>query len=250
MVRKMTDIDVVQNYFSIAVDLLNTAARESAADIRRAGEAVADALQADKDFLLFGSGHSALIARDAAGRAGGLMAALAIEDLADGDAERIEGVAKVILGRYVLREGSVIVIISNSGINPVTVEMATLAKNAGLKVIAITSISHSQRVPSRHSSGKKLYELADIAIDTHAIPGDAAIELPGTNIRVGATSTLLGSAIIQAVTVHAANTLVERGFTPPVFISANVVEGDAHNRALLERYKGRLVRYQLSLVVP
>jgi uncharacterized phosphosugar-binding protein len=242
--------DYVDQYFTLAVERLQTLARESGDAIHRAAQAIADAIANDHDFLLFGSGHSALIARDAAGRAGGLVPALQIEDVADGDGERLEGMAKVILGHYQLRAGSVIVIISNSGINPSPVEMAIMAKAAGLTVIVITSLAHSQAVQSRHSSGKKLYEVADIVLDTHGVPGDAALELPGTPARSGALSTLLGSAIIQALTVQAAALLAERGIEPPVLISANVPGGDAHNRALVERYWPRLVKHQISSYTP
>ena len=242
--------DYVEQYFSTALDLLQTLARESAPAMRRAASAIADAIAADKDLLLFGSGHSALIARDAAGRAGGLMPALQIEDVADGDAERLEGMAKVILGRYDLRPGSVIVVISNSGINAVPIEMALLAKDAGLTVVCITSLAHSRSVTSRHSSGQKLYEVADIVIDTCNIPGDTALDLPGGELRSGAMSTLLGSAIIQAVTTQAAALLAERGIEPPVLISANIPGGDAHNRALVERYWQRLTRHQISSYTP
>ncbi len=242
--------DYVEQYISAAILLLQTLARDSAPAIHRAAQAVADAIANDRDFLLFGSGHSSLIARDAAGRAGGLMPALQIEDVADGDGERLEGMAKVILGRYELRAGSVLVVISNSGINAVPIEMALLAKDAGLTVVAITSLAHSQSVNSRHSSGQKLYQVADIVIDTHNIPGDAALELPGGTLKSGAMSTLLGSAIIQALTVQAAALLSERGIQPPVLISANVPGGDEHNRALVEHYWPRLVKHQISSYAP
>jgi len=242
--------DYIAQYFAVALERLQTLARDSSADILRAAQAVAEAIASDRDFLLYGSGHSALIAHDAAGRAGGLIPALHIEDAAEGDAERLEGMAKVILGRYELRPGSVIVIVSNSGINAVPIEMAMLCKAAGLTVIAITSLAHSQSVPARHASGRKLYELADIVIDTHAVPGDAAVELPGSSIRSGATSTLLGSAIIQALTVQAAALLAERGISPPVFVSANLPQGDAHNREQLARYWPRLVRHPISSYAP
>jgi uncharacterized phosphosugar-binding protein len=158
-------------------------------------------------------------------------------------------VAKVILGHYGL-QSDVIILISNSGINPMPVEMALLAKPAGLTVIAITSLAHSQSVNSRHSSGHRLYELADIVIDTHGVVGDAAVELPGGRVKSGATSTVVGSAIIQAIAVQAAALLAERGIEPPVFVSANVPGGDAHNRALIARFRSRLARFEISSYTP
>jgi uncharacterized phosphosugar-binding protein len=135
-------------------------------------------------------------------------------------------------------------VISNSGINAVPVEVALLSKEAGLTVIALTSMAHSRTVASRHSSGRKLYEVADIVIDTHGFPGDAAVALPGGKLRSGATSTVVGAAIIEAITVQAAALLDARGVAPPVLVSANVPEGDAHNLALYERYRPRLIRYE------
>ena len=93
-------------------------------------------------------------------------------------------------------------------------------------------------------------EVADIVIDTCNIPGDTALDLPGGELRSGAMSTLLGSAIIQAVTTQAAALLAERGIEPPVLISANIPGGDAHNRALVERYWQRLTRHQISSYTP
>lgn len=242
--------DFVEIYLNNVIDLLSTLQRESRAAIQQAAAAVAATVAEGGLFLLYGSGHSALIAKDAAYRAGGLAPALAIEDIADGDAERVEGLARYILARYDLRPNGVIAIISNSGINPVPIEMALIARASGLKVIAITSLTHSRAVPSRHSSGRKLYEVADIVIDTHGVPGDATTELPGSAYRSGATSTIAGSAIVQAIAVGAAALLAERGSEPPVWVSANLPDGDAHNRALLERYRPQLVRHAMAQLPP
>jgi uncharacterized phosphosugar-binding protein len=242
----MSKANFAEQYFTSVTELLQQVYRESGPAILKAAEATAKAIEHDGMFLLFGSGHSALIARDAAYRAGGLAAALAIEDVAEGDAERLEGLAKFIAARYELRRGSVMAVISNSGINPVPIEMAMLARETGLTVIAITSLTHSKAVASRHSSGKKLYEVADIVIDTHSAPGDAAIQLPGSPLKSGATSTVVGSAVLQAITVQTAALLIERGHEPPVWISANLPNGDTHNDKLLEKYGPRLVRYQMA----
>jgi uncharacterized phosphosugar-binding protein len=241
--------DYVQHYFSTVIDLLAVLGRESGAQIAQAAELVAEAIQNDHDFLLFGSGHSTLIAQDAAGRAGGLVPALALRDISDGEAERIEGIAEIILGYYKLIPGSVIIIISNSGINAVPVEMAELCKGAGLTVIAVTSVAHSKSVPARHSSGKKLYALADLVIDTHGVIGDAAIELPGSALKSGAVSTILGSAIVQAITVQAVVLLMEAGIEPPVWISANLPDTGDHNRDLVVRYRPRQARYDRPIPI-
>jgi len=236
----------VENYLANAIGLLQAIARESGTAIHQAAEAVADAIQGGGLFALFGSGHSALVAKDAAYRAGGLAPVLAVDDIAEGDAERVEGVAKYIIARYELRPGSVLAVISNSGINPVPIEMALIGKAGGLKVIAITSLAHGASMPSRHSSSKKLADVADIVIDTHGAPGDASVTIPGSIYKTGATSTIAGAAIVQAITVQAAGLLAERGVEPPLWVSANLPEGDAHNNALLERYRPYLARYQMA----
>lgn len=239
-------VNFVENYLANVITVIQAIVRDSQPAIHEAAEAVATALQNGGMFILFGSGHSALVAKDAAYRAGGLAPAMAIDDIADGDAERLEGLAKFIIGRYDPRPESVLVVISNSGINPVPIEMAMLAKAAGLKVIAITSLSHSHSVASRHSSGKKLFEVADIVIDTHGTPGDASVELPDSLYKTGATSTIAGSAILQAITVQTAALLSERGIEPPLWVSANVEGGSEHNAALLEQYRPHMARYQMA----
>jgi uncharacterized phosphosugar-binding protein len=238
----------IEKYFSFVTERMNLVVRESGASIAQAAEAVASTIQKDGMFYLFGSGHSALTARDAAYRAGGLASALLIDDIAEGDAERLEGLAQYILARYDLHAGSAIAVISNSGINPTPIEVAMLTKQLGLTVIVITSLSHSQSVASRHSSGKKLYEVGDIVIDTHGVPGDAAIQLPNSQIKSGALSTVIGAAIVQAITVQTAAFLSQRGIKPPIWISANLPGGDENNNALQEKYRSRMARYQMALL--
>lgn len=238
----------ISEYLQFCTELFGKLERESGASIMQASELIADAIQQDGEWLLFGSGHSALVAHEAAGRAGGLAPAVSIEDVADGDAERLEGMAHLILGRYDLRPGSVLTVISHSGINAVPVEAAMIGRAAGMKVIVITAVSHSKSVPARHSSGKKLYELGDVVIDTQGVIGDAAIELPD-GLRSGATSTVVGTAIIQALTLQTAGILAERGVPPPVVISSNIPGGDEHNQQLMARYRPRMVRYQVPVLV-
>jgi uncharacterized phosphosugar-binding protein len=232
----------IERYFDICIGQLAAIRDHSVESIDAAARAVADAIQNDKGYYLFGSGHSGLAAREAFWRAGGLAAAVPIRDPLEGDGERLPGYAIKLLAHYEPQPGGVIVIISNSGVNPLPIEMALECKARGLTVIAVTCLSHANGVVSRHASARKLHEVADIVIDTQGFPGDAVLEVPSVPGRVGATSTILGAAIVNAITVAAAGHLADRGITPPVLVSSNLPKGDSHNAGLAARYRGRLAR--------
>lgn len=239
--------DMISAYYQHATTQLQRIVQHESEAIHQTADAIATALMNDLDFLTFGSGHSELVAKEAMWRAGGLAPALAIHDHTGGDAERFEGMAAVILGHYVLRQGSVLVVISNSGINPVPIEAAMLGNDNGLTTVAITSVEHSKNTPTRHSSGNRLLDVVDIVIDTHTPIGDIALTLPDSSYQVGATSTFAGIFIMQSIIASTAAKVQERGGTPPVLLSANVVNGDEHNTTLKNKYLPRLVRYAVDM---
>lgn len=239
---------LIEGYFDTCLEQLSTVLDDSRDGIDLAAEAVAEAIMDGGGLYLFGSGHSALIAREAFWRAGGLAPALPIPDPMAGDAERLPGFGRTVLAHYDLQPGSVMIVISNSGINPMPVEIALASKEQDLKVVGVTSLTHSRDVTSRAPSGQKLFQIADIVIDTHGVRGDAALEVTGLDVKVGATSTVVGAAIIEAITARAAEVMAEKGFEPPVIKSSNTPGGDKHNRKLSERYRNFLVRYQVPTV--
>ena len=136
-----------------------------------------------------------------------------------------------------MTESDVLVISSNSGRNSVPIELASFAQHKGAKVIVITNLAHSKSVSSRHSSGLKLYQLGDVVLDNFGEIGDAAVHLEGLITPIGPTSTVIGTAILQAVCVEATAQLLAQGIVPEVFASSNSDQGGAHNEALLEAYK-------------
>ncbi|MGW0657083.1 sugar isomerase domain-containing protein, partial [Streptomyces umbrinus] len=141
-----------------------------------------------------------------------------------------------------IRDGEVVVVVSNSGINAVPVEFALGARALGATVVAVTSRAHSMGAESRHVEGRRLLDVADIVIDTHGRPGDAVVPLG--DLTVGALSTVVGAAIVNALTCRAAELLVElHGQKPPLIVSQNT-GGDAerHNSALLEKVRDRCPR--------
>lgn len=217
--------------------------------IEHAARIVADAVAGDGILYTFGTGHSHVVAEDVAYRAGGLAPVDAIleasltghEKVRQSEfMERVEGMARVIFGYYGVSSRDALVVISNSGRNAAPIEMAELAKEHGVPVVAITSLAHSQGTASRHSSGKKLYQLADVVIDNLCPKGDAMVSLKGLPVPVGAGSGVAGMFILHTIIVQAIQDLQERGLKPPVFMSGNLDGADEFNKALLERYRGRV----------
>src|SRR6202044_2391569 len=111
----------------------------------------------------------------------------------------VEGYGKAILRSHQLDPADTMVLFSHSGVNAVILDIARSAKETGMKVISVTSVQHSSASPSRHSSGGKLYEVADIIIDTHASLADASIRIDGLQEPVGPSSTSITIAIAHAI---------------------------------------------------
>ena len=133
-----------------------------------------------------------------------------------------------------------ILIHSVSGRNAVTVDMAKAAKEKGLMVIVLTNLRMAEAVLSRHPSGKKLHDFADILIDNHGDYGDAAVRLEGFSQKVAPTSTVAGAAILNAVIARACELLLQEGVMPPVFMSGNLEGGDEHNRSVIGEHRGNI----------
>jgi uncharacterized phosphosugar-binding protein len=148
--------------------------------------------------------------------------------------ENTEGLGRVILTNFALDPDlDVMLVISAGGTNAVPVEIALESKALGLAVIAVTSVEHSRASTSRHSSGQRLFEVADLVLDTCTPPGDAAIDIPGLDTPVGPLTSVANITIINMLKVAVAERLVAAGTHPPVITSA-VVAGEERSRALFD----------------
>jgi uncharacterized phosphosugar-binding protein len=136
---------------------------------------------------------------------------------------------KAILRSHQLDRADTMILFSHSGVNAVILDIALGAREAGLSVIGVTSLPHSSASPARHSSGKKLFEVADIVIDTGALLGDASIRIEGLDAPVGATSTSVTIAIAQAIVATTAEKLVQRGVRPMVMVNPNTADNASAN---------------------
>lgn len=227
-------------YQASVLEVLETIRKTQGEPIRRAASLCAEVVADGEIIYLLGSGHSLLPAMEAYHRAGGLAPVDVIFDPTFGKAERLPGYAEILLDRYPVKRNGIIIIISNSGRNALPVEMALLAHERGLRTVGITSLAHSTREASRHPSGKRLYEIADVVIDNCGVFGDAILDLPGVPGNVCPTSGVAGAFIVQSLIAETVALLQERGIVPPVLISANITGGDEHNRQVEERYAGRI----------
>ncbi len=239
----MSAPDRIREYFQQVTTQLEAVLEGQRDVLHQAAETWAAAIAADRMIYVFGSGHSRLIAGELYWRAGGLASVMVLDDPTEGAAERLEGYAAAITDPYDFGEGDVLIVISNSGINAVPIEVAREGKARGATVQAITALEHSLKAASRHSSGRRLFEIADQVLDTQGPYGDAAIAVSGREWRVAATSTVVSVTILEAIVAQTAELLVERGVEPPVLVSSNVPEGDAHNEQLGRRYWRRLARF-------
>lgn len=217
--------------------------------ICQAGNAIATAIKENKMIHVFGTGHSHMIALEVFYRAGGLVSVNPILDeglmLHAGAAkstelERLDGYAEILFREHDCQPGDVMIIASNSGRNTVSVEMALETKKHNLTVIVITSLNHSKVTESRHSSGLRLHEVADIVVDNQGCLGDASVTPTGKEYKVAPTSTVLGAAIINAMVAEAIELVIQAGGEPDVFMSSNVDGGDAKNNEFISKYKSRI----------
>lgn len=250
----LTTTPYASKLFSIAIDTITLVSKQEAEKIDAAASMLAKSISSGGMLHIFGAGHSHLFAEEMSCRAGGLVAANPILDIGYtlmggppsliSKYERLEGFVTSVLGRYKLRTGEVLIVMSQSGRNPGPVEAALYAMEKGLQVIAITSVGQSREQASRHSSGKRLFEIADLVIDNHVPTGDAAVELKEGLPKVSPISTIIGAAILQSLVAEVAGRMLQMGEVAPVWMSSNVDGGDEHNELMASRYQSLVKSFQ------
>ncbi|WP_296698380.1 SIS domain-containing protein [Algoriphagus sp.] len=236
---------LTQSYYLVLQKKLNLALGQEG-KIQLAAKWIAESLQNQGWIYAIGTGHSHILAEEIFYRAGGFARVrpifapklmLHIDATGSTEAERQEGLAKKYLGNYSLSNKDIFILASNSGRNPVPIDLALEASKAGAKTICITNISHSKSVNSRHSSEKKLFEVCELAFDNFGEIGDASITLEGFNSKMGATSTIIGSAILNTIMLEAASIIINSGHNPEIFHSSNTDLGEKHNIGIIKKYK-------------
>lgn len=242
---------LANQYINEIKKLLDQIIVEDNQEIKAAAEMLADAIEGDGRIFAWGSTHSSITMQDIYVRAGGLMVINAIfipglEALQTNPfgitskIERLQGYAEIALDYAPIRKGDVLILVSVSGRNAVPIEMAKVAKERGIKVIAVTGYEYSKSVTPRHPDGKNMYAYADIVLDNKAKPGDAILEADGCPAKFCPISGITSIAVLQCLVAETVEILLSRGLTPPIFMAQNLDGGEEFNNKMFEKYRNKI----------
>lgn len=224
-------------YFEKCRGLLDTVVAQQPL-IQRAADWFAASILAGRMVHCFGSGHSRIMVEEMWPRYGSFPGFNPIVELsltfhnlvvgANGQRqamflENVPGLAERILRNFDLSDKDSALVISSSGCNVVSIEMAECFQKRGIKTVVIISKRHSEATATRHAGGKKLQDFADIVLDTGAPPGDAMVKIEGLDTPVSPGSTIGGCMLVNAIKAEVAERLTRAGAPPKVLSGAAVV---------------------------
>jgi uncharacterized phosphosugar-binding protein len=235
-------------YFEKAFEVLEQI-RLDTSPLQEVAKVFAEAIMQDKLIYTFGTGHSSILAAEGLYRAGGLACVSAILEpsttselgmIAGSAFERLQGQAALILDRYPITSGDVLVVYSNSGANALPVEMAQEAKARGLITVAVISKDYARVAPVTSKTGQTLADVADYVLDNHVPPGDAVVPFYNNTLRAGALSNVAGAFIWNALIAETVTVLEEQSLQAPVYISSNMPNSKKNNETLVKKYRHRI----------
>lgn len=247
-------------YLDASLKIINRIRETQMDAIEQAADICAATIAGGGLVHLFGTGHSRIMVEEMFPRHGSYPGYHPIVELsltyhnavvgANGQRqamflEHVEGLAPVILRNFIVAEPDSFLIFSNSGVNEVVIDMALEAKRLGCPLIAVTSLAHCRGSPPRHSSGRRLPDVADVVIDNCTPGGDALVSVDGLDDPVGPGSTIGGAAVANAIKVRVAEKLVEMGQPPLVLTSSFFLGAEKTARRfdqVYDEYRSRVQR--------
>lgn len=235
----------MHQYFKNIQQLLDKVGQEEQR-LKEVAEMTANKIENGGIIQLFGAGHSFLLAEELFYRAGGLVPvkAIYIEPfmLAAGPVissrnERTEGIVSAHRHLYDIRPEDVVIIISTSGRNAAPIEMAFEAKERGAFVISLQSLCYTEQ-ESTHSSGMRLEQIVDVVFNTSVPIGDGILQ--SGDYQYGASSTVVGAALLNAFVSMIIEQLLAVQQEAPVFVSNNVNQATSKNDQYCKRFANRI----------
>ena len=243
------DMQPALDYLNAAQAIIERIRDTQLPAIEVAAQICSDSIAAGGLVHLFGTGHSRIPVEEIFPRHGSFPGFHPIVELsltyhnqvvgANGQRqamflEKLEGFGEVILRNFVFGPHDSFMIFSNSGVNGVVVDVALGAKQRGMPVIAVVSLEHCLASQPKHSSGKRLPDIADVTIDNCTPAGDALVQVPGLEYPVGPGSTIGFAAIVNAIKCLVAAELTQRG-QPPLVLTSSVLIGSEASAKLFDR---------------
>ncbi|HMR92065.1 MAG TPA: sugar isomerase domain-containing protein [Chitinophagaceae bacterium] len=224
-------------------------------NIREAAKLMADSIECGRWVHTFGCGHATIPVEEMYPRIGGFVGFHPMIELPlsfftriTGEMgvhqfvflERVEGYGVEIMKGYNFDQRDTMWLFSHSGINNVNIDIALESKKKGMKVVVFGSAAEAKGKQTRHSSGKTIFDIADIVVDSCAPIGDAAVPLKNHQDKVGPVSTMAFVTCVWMTVTTVAEILADRGVKLFIHPSHNV-PGDTTAK---ERLEGALAEYK------
>lgn len=240
--------DVLAQYLAAVRAALGAIEATQLDAIRAAASRFARSILAGRLVHVFGTGHSRMAVEEMFPRYGSFPGFHPIVELsmtfhnpvvgANGQRqamflENVQGFGPVLWRNFVTSPDDCLLAVSTSGCNAVTIDVAVEAKRLGMFVVALTSVAHAGASDSRHESGRKLFEVADLVLDQKAPAGDSAVRVAGLETPVSPVSSVTGCTMINLMKAEVARLLTEAG-QPPKVLTAACHLGAERARALFE----------------
>lgn len=226
--------DVMKQYLNSVRHALDAIESDEMGTIASAARRFAQTILRGRLVHIFGTGHSRMAVEEMFPRYGSFPGFHPIVELsmtfhnpvvgANGQRqamflENVQGFGPVLWRNFVTNPDDCLLAISTSGCNAVTIDVALEAKRRGMFVVALTSRAHSDASTSRHESGQKLQDVADLTLDQHAPRGDSAVWIEGLETPVAPISSVTGCTVINLIKAEVARLLTEAG-QPPLVLTA------------------------------
>jgi uncharacterized phosphosugar-binding protein len=256
--KKIHTMSLAKQWLSNARDIMSRIEDTQMDNIQKAAEVMADSIASGRWVHTFGCGHATLPIEEMYPRIGGFVGFHPMIELPltfftriTGEMgvhqfvflERVEGYGVEIMKGYNFDPKDTMWLFSHSGINNVNIDVALEARKKGMKVVVFGSAAEAAGKKTRHSSGKTIFDLADIVVDTCAPIGDASVPLKNHQDKIGPVSTMAFVTCVWMTVTTVAEILADRGVKLFIHPSHNV-PGDTTAKVRLEEalseYKKRI----------
>jgi uncharacterized phosphosugar-binding protein len=238
---------IKERFFQQLKELILRIEHEQSSNMDAAADAITEAIANGNCIHIYDTGH--MLDSELINRAGGmsnfkpLRVKFEIENPVrnrpeDATKDRnIEGFIKYALRTSNLQPGDVLIVGSVSGKSVFPVDITLAAKEMGAYVIAMTSVAFSTLLKSDHSTGKRLFEVADLVIDNCAPPLDAMVRIPELDLSMCPASGISAATIMWAIEAKVTENLLARGIKPTILKSINFPGSGAYNEKEYLRYE-------------